>query len=95
MTEVVKKTIGNGKAGPGRPKGIPNKATTAVKDMILAALDNAGGVDYLTAQSYENPTAFMTLLGKVLPMQIAGDPSNPLRMVTRIELCGIAPDDNR
>ena len=34
-------------AGPGRPQGSKNKNTAAIKDMILAALDGVGGVDYL------------------------------------------------
>lgn len=72
MAEADKKTIGNGKAGPGRPKGVPNKATAAVKDMILAALDRKGGVDYLVEQADANPVAFMSLLGKVMPTQIEG-----------------------
>jgi hypothetical protein len=70
----VKKTaengIGKGKAGPGRPKGVPNKNTTAVKDMILQALSNKGGVKYLEKQADENPTAFLTLVGKVLPLDV-------------------------
>lgn len=60
-------------AGKGRPKGSPNKATKALKDMILGALDDAGGQDYLRRQSIENPTAFMTLIGKVLPTTINAD----------------------
>lgn len=59
-----------GNAGKGRPKGARNKTTTAVKEMILAALDEAGGVDYLVTQASKNPSAFLTLLGKVLPMQV-------------------------
>lgn len=74
---MVKQTAGNaigkGKAGPGRPKGVPNKLTADVKAMILEALDRKGGVDYLVAQAEENPTAFMTLLGKVLPLQVTGE----------------------
>lgn len=60
-------------AGKGRPKGSQNKATKALKDMILGALDDAGGQDYLRRQSIENPTAFMTLIGKVLPTTINAD----------------------
>lgn len=66
----------------GRKKGTPNKLTGALKDMILAALDEAGGVDYLVTQSRETPTAFLTLVGKVLPLQVAGDPDNPLTVQT-------------
>jgi len=59
-----------GNAGKGRRKGVPNKTTTALKDMILQAVDKAGGVDYLVAQSRDNPSAFLTLAGKVLPLQV-------------------------
>jgi hypothetical protein len=81
----VKKTaenaIGKGKAGPGRPKGLPNKQTAAIKDMIIGALDRAGGVDYLVEQSEKNPTAFMGLVGKVLPMQLAGADGGELKII--------------
>lgn len=61
--------------GPGRPKGTPNKLPTQVKEMILHALDKAhpkGGAAYLTEQAEKNPVAFMTLVGKVLPLQLTG-----------------------
>lgn len=70
--EIVKR-IGEGKPGPGRPKGSRNKVTSAIKDMVVEALDNAGGVEYLTAQAVLNPTAFLTLVGKTLPLQVAGE----------------------
>ena len=77
----------------GRQKGTPNKTTALLKDAILqaaeAAGDREGMVGYLTKQAKANPAAFMTLLGKVLPMQIAGDPDNPLHTITTIEL--VAP----
>lgn len=59
-----------GNAGKGRPKGSANKATKALKDMILEALSKKGGVDYLVEQADENPTAFLTLVGKVLPLDV-------------------------
>lgn len=65
-------------AGKGRVKGVPNKTTAALKDMILAALDRKGGVDYLEAQAEANPTAFLTLIGKVLPLQVTGDRDAPV-----------------
>ena len=60
-------------AGRGRPKGSPNKIQAAVKEMVIQALDEAGGVQYLVTQSTANPTAFMTLVGKVLPLQVSGE----------------------
>lgn len=78
----VKQTpkIGTGKAGPGRPKGQPNKTTALLKDAILKAATDAGGGDmaaYLQKQAMDNPGPFMALLGKVLPMQVIGDKDNP------------------
>jgi hypothetical protein len=67
-----KRKVGDGTPGPGRPKGSTNKATKALKDMILSALDQAGGEAYLLAQAKKNPQAFMTLIGKVLPTTIQG-----------------------
>lgn len=62
-------------AGRGRPKGSPNKIQAAVKEMVIQALSDAGGIEYLVTQSRENPTAFLTLVGKVIPLQadIKGD----------------------
>ncbi len=65
----------------GRQKGTPNKVNAQLKDMILEALNKAdpkGGVVYLTKQAKENPTAFLSLVGKVLPMTIQGDADKPL-----------------
>ena len=56
----------------GRPKGASNKVTRELKEMILNALDKAGGEDYLMEQAEKSPAAFMTLIGKVLPMQVTG-----------------------
>lgn len=72
-----KQVVGDGTPGPGRPKGSQNKATKALKDMILAALDDAGGQAYLAAQAAENPSAFLTLIGKVLPSEIKAEHSGP------------------
>jgi hypothetical protein len=84
--------IGKGKPGPGRPKGSVNKTTAAVKDMVLQALNNKGGVEYLERQAEANPTAFLTLVGKVIPLQVAGDPDNPLQTITKVQLVGIRAD---
>ncbi len=59
--------------GKGRPKGTQNKITKQVKEMILGALDDAGGQEYLARQADENPVAFMGLVGKVLPLQLTGE----------------------
>lgn len=63
---------GHKKVG-GKKKGVPNKITTDLKEMILGALDKSGGQTYLQRQANENPTAFLTLIGKVLPLQVNGN----------------------
>lgn len=78
---VVKQTVKKPHpAGPGRPKGVPNRQTKELKQMILDALDKSGGVKYLTAQAKANPKAFMSLLGRVLPMQVTGENGGPLQI---------------
>lgn len=70
-----------GNAGKGRPKGSSNKVTAALKDMILTALEGAhpeGSVAYLKEQASKNPTAFLTLVGKVLPLQVTGEGGGPV-----------------
>jgi len=71
-------------AGMGRKPGVPNKVTGAVKDMILGALDKAGGQDYLVEQARKNPVAFMSLLGRILPMQVTGEGGGPILIVTGV-----------
>lgn len=41
--------------------------------MILEALDRRGGSAYLAQQAIDHPGPFMTLLGKVLPLQLTGE----------------------
>jgi hypothetical protein len=80
----------------GRQKGTPNKTTALLKDAILQAAEQAGGeggiVAYLQKQATENPTAFMTLLGKVLPTQFSGDPDNPIVITDHIGLVAVEPN---
>lgn len=56
--------------GRGRPKGAPNKNTQAIKDMLLASLDNVGGQAYFQQQAIENPNAYMALIGKIIPAEV-------------------------
>lgn len=82
--------IGQGKPGPGRPKGVPNKTTALLKDAILVAATRAGIdpskpedeqdglVNYLQDQAEKNPGPFLALIGKVLPMQVTGEDGGPV-----------------
>lgn len=61
-----------GRKTGGRQLGTPNKLNADIKSMILAALHKVGGAAYLCRQAEQNPAAFMTLVGKVLPLQVTG-----------------------
>ena len=71
----------------GRPKGVPNKLSGAVKDMILQALSNKGGVAYLERQADEQPAAFLGMVKALLPIQNehSGKDGGALTVIQRIE----------
>ena len=75
--------IGLTNAGKGREKGVPNKITRELKEMILGALDSAGGEAYLAEQAEKNASAFMTLIGKVVPMQVKAEHSGGTSLKVR------------
>ena len=91
-------------AGRGRVKGVPNRTTALLKDAIVAAAELAGRdvrpgdpeteslVSYLRWLAIEEPPAFATLLGKVLPLQGAGDRDNPLATHSTTEIKIVDPD---
>lgn len=91
MTDIVPAKSRRPQPKGGSRKGIPNKVPGDVKAMVLEALKHAGGAEYLLMQAYDNPKAFMALLGRVVPLQVAGDPESPLYAVARIEIVGVAP----
>ena len=89
-----------GNRGKGRKKGVPNKNTTLLKDAILMAAEKAGNsmgdagmVSYLEYQATENPNGFMTLMGKVLPMQINGAGDGGEHVITYKWLSDADQDD--
>jgi len=81
-----KEGVNTGNAGKGRPRGALNKTTTALKEAILLAAEEVGydrqGEDgltgYLRKVAEDDVKAFSSLLGKVLPMTVAGDKENPV-----------------
>lgn len=61
-----------GKKTGGRSKGTPNRISADLRDMIAGALSDVGGREYLAKQARENPSAFLTLIGKTIPKEITG-----------------------
>ena len=89
-----------GRKTGGRQPGSPNKINADLKEMILGALSDVGGRDYLALRAVDTPAAFLTLIGKVLPMQITGEGGGSLviEVVTGVPrdeevLTGVPRDD--
>jgi hypothetical protein len=96
MSDVKQRQKKEMPVSPGRPKGVPNKLTTEVKQMILDALDSAGGVAYLASKAESHPAAFMSLVGKVLPLQVNGAGEDGEHLVSQeVTFRIIRPDGNR
>ena len=90
-TEEVKKTKKkpfNGLPGPGRPKGVPNKQTKEIKEMLLQSLHDAGGAEYFRQLSESNSSAYASLLGKIIPAevknQITGADGGPVQHSVKV-----------
>jgi len=79
---VAAKSLANLRAGGGRA-GMPSKIHHSIKEMVEKALHKAGGVDYLAQQAHKNPVAFMGLIGRVLPLQLAGHDGGKLEVEFR------------
>lgn len=90
--EIYQKRIAN---LTGRPKGVPNKVTTAFKDTVRMLLeDNAENVsEWLSRVAEKDPARALDLLSKLAEyaapklsrVEVAGDKDNPLevRTITR------------
>ena len=76
----------------GNRKGVPNKNTREIKEMILTALSKAGGAEYLLscAKNEKTKAAFLGLVGKVLPLQVTGDGGGPVNASLTITFRDVA-----
>lgn len=77
----------------GRPKGIPNKINIDIKNMIMEALQDAGGKEYLIRQADENPGAFMGLVSKIIPKDINANVSGEIKLVRVVTGIPRSPKD--
>lgn len=82
--ESKKSGRGGKRPGAGRPKGSLDKGGKLIREMVVEALDGAGGVAYLQATALSHQAAFLTLLGKVLPIQVTGEDGGAVKHSIRV-----------
>jgi hypothetical protein len=79
----------NGQPGPGRPKGVPNKQTREIKEMLMQSLEDAGGAEYFRQLAETNSSAYASLLGKIIPAevknQITGADGGPVQHAIKVK----------
>ena len=80
-----------GRKTGGRQPGSLNKVTGDIKTMVVGALAGVGGTEYLMRQAEENPAAFMSLVGRVLPLQVTGVGGGAIRIEV---ITGVPRDDD-
>lgn len=77
----------------GRKKGTPNKTTQQVKDAIALVAAGLGGSGRMLQWVQEDPLNerifWKDIYTKLLPLQLAGDPDNPLK--ASLEVSFVAP----
>lgn len=82
---------GGKREGAGRKKGVPNKQTTAVKQCIINAFENIGGVQNLSRWASENETEFYKLWGRMIPHEVTGEDGGDIK-ITVTRMVKSAPD---
>jgi hypothetical protein len=78
-----------GKKTGGRQKGSLNKHSAQLKDMILGALSDVGGQQYLAHQARENPNAFISLIGRTLPLTVNANHSGGITITIGTDMARV------
>lgn len=74
----------------GRPKGIPNRPSIELRDMVLAAFEELGGTNWLVEVARNDPKTFVPLITKMLPKDVQIDFNN---QIEPIQITFIQPSD--
>lgn len=84
-----------GNRGMGRKPGVPNRITASVKGMLLEALDEVGGKEYLILQAEKNPTAFLALIAKLIPSEVKAEVAPAPALFSEDQLLRVAEEIRR
>ena len=71
------KTPGSGRK-PGSPqKLVPGPKSPELREMVLRALDAAGGEEYLIGIARTDSRSFLALIGRLIPAKLEAEVSTP------------------
>ena len=80
---------GGQRPGAGRPKGSLDKGNALIREMACEALNQVGGTDYLARVAESHPGPFLSLLGKILPVQLTGEGGGPIEHGVTLNIVGV------
>lgn len=80
---------GGARPGAGRPKGSLDKGNATIRQMIVQALDGVGGIEYLQETAKSHPAAFLSLVGKVMPVEIANPEGQEFKTGVTLNIIGV------
>jgi hypothetical protein len=83
MEERQKRKVPND--GKGRPKGIPNKLTTSIKEAFSLAFHEIGGADALAAWAKKHRSHFYTLYARLAPVDVRASVEHTLNRLSYAE----------
>lgn len=91
LQQNIKKR-GGPRAGAGRPKGVPNKVHSSMKQAIAEAFEQLGGTQRMVEWALEDPkhlTEFYKLAARLIPVetQVSGMNGGPIQTV--LEVVGV------
>ena len=73
----------------GRPAGVPNHTTTALKEALLESFHALGGVEYLQELAKKEPRAYASLLGRLIPAELRAEIDGTIRTVRIRDFTGL------
>lgn len=86
--QPVKKQTGSNllaSRGPGRPKGVPNRATTEFRDTVRALLeDNSANVGKWLAEVAQGKPAQLDEHGQILRKEVPAAPEKALDLLAKL-----------
>ena len=65
--------MAHGRKTGGRTKGTPNRLTSELRDLMLGALDDLGGREWVVERARERPELMFQMLGRLLPRDVKLD----------------------